>query len=65
LWAARAAAALVSFLPRVPGFDRAQQGVVAAPAGRAALDLMLSLLFVFALAKALADPFKPFLYFRF
>jgi alginate O-acetyltransferase complex protein AlgI len=65
MMAAMAAAALVSFLPRVPGFDRAQQGVVAAPAGRAALDLVLSLLFVFALAKALADPFKPFLYFRF
>ncbi len=58
-------AALISFLPRVPGFDRAEGRLLAAPAGRAALDLALSLLFVFALAKALADPFKPFLYFRF
>ena len=58
MMAAVAAAALVSFLPRVPGFDRAQEGVIAAPAGRALLDLLLSLLFVFAL-------FKPFLYFRF
>ena len=62
---AMAAAALISFLPRVPGFDRAQGSVLAAPAGRAALDLGLSCLFVFALAKALADPFRPFLYFRF
>ena len=43
----------------MPGFDRAQETAVAAPAGRAALDVVLSLLFVFALAKALADPFKP------
>ena len=60
-----AGAALISFLPRVPGFDRVQGNVLAAPAGRAVLDTVLSLLFVFALAKALADPFKPFLYFRF
>ena len=65
MMSAVAAAALISFLPRVPGFDRAQGGVIAAPAGRAVLDTLLSLLFVFALAKALADPFKPFLYFRF
>ena len=63
--AAAGAALLISFLPRVPGFDRLGGNVAAAPAGRAALDLALSLLFVFALAKALADPFKPFLYFRF
>ena len=63
--AAFAAAALVSFLPRVPGFDRAAGAVSAAPAGRVALDCGLSVLFVFALAKALADPFQPFLYFRF
>ena len=63
--AAVAVAGLISFLPRVRGFDRAELGVTAAPAGRAVLDTLLSLLFVFALAKALADPFKPFLYFRF
>ena len=63
--AALAAALLVSFLPRVPRFDRLEGTLLAAPAGRALMDLLLSLLFVFALAKALADPFKPFLYFRF
>ena len=65
MMAAMVAAGLISFLPRVPGFDRAELGVTTAPAGRAALDTLLSVLFVFALAKALADPFKPFLYFRF
>lgn len=63
--AAAAAAAAVSFLPRAPGFDRAAGLVMASPAGRLAADLAVALLFVFALAKALADPFKPFLYFRF
>ena len=63
--AAVGVAVLISFLPRVPGFDRAQDTALAAPAGRVALDTALALLFVFALAKALADPFKPFLYFRF
>ena len=63
--AAMVAAVLISFLPRVPGFDRMAGSVLAMPAGRAAVDLLLSLLFVFALAKALADPFRPFLYFRF
>ena len=63
--AALAAATLVSFLPRVPGFDRWAGTLLAAPAGRAGTDLLLSVLFITALAKALADPFKPFLYFRF
>jgi alginate O-acetyltransferase complex protein AlgI len=63
--AAAAAGLLMSFLPRVPGFDRLGQAVIDRPAGRMAIDLMMSMLFVFALAKALADPFKPFLYFRF
>jgi alginate O-acetyltransferase complex protein AlgI len=63
--AALGAAGMMSFLPRVPGFDRLAAGILAAPAGRAVMDLAISILFVFALAKALADPFKPFLYFRF
>ena len=60
-----AVSALISFLPRVPGFDRMSGAVMDVPAGRFAVQLALSLLFVLALAKALADPFKPFLYFRF
>jgi alginate O-acetyltransferase complex protein AlgI len=62
---AAAAAACISFLPRVRGFDAACARLMAVPAGRFAVNLILLLLFIFALAKALADPFKPFLYFRF
>lgn len=62
---AAAAAALISFLPRVPGFERVAAGIMSAPVGRFTVNTLLSLLFIFALAKALADPFKPFLYFRF
>jgi alginate O-acetyltransferase complex protein AlgI len=62
---AAAAAALISFLPRVPGFERAETTIMALPAGRFIINTLLALLFILALAKALADPFKPFLYFRF
>jgi alginate O-acetyltransferase complex protein AlgI len=63
--AAAVAAAAISFLPRVPGFDRAGGLVMASPGGRFAVELTVAVLFAFALAKTLADPFKPFLYFRF
>ncbi len=65
MMAAAGAAALISFLPRVAGFDRAALWTMANPLGRFTVEVALSLLFVFALAKALAEPFKPFLYFRF
>lgn len=60
-----AVAAILSALPRVPGFDRAGQAVLARPAAIWVMQMGLALLFVVAVAKALADPFKPFLYFRF
>jgi alginate O-acetyltransferase complex protein AlgI len=63
--AAAAVAAALSLLPRVPGFARAWHGVLAWPAGLFMVRLAVSLLFVLAVMKALADPFKPFLYFRF
>ena len=65
LTGAAVAAAALSFLPRVPGFERAGAAVLATPWGRMAVNLALSLLFMLALAKAVAEPFKPFLYFRF
>ena len=65
LLVAAALAAAISFLPRVPGFDRASQALVLAPGGRAVTDLGLSLLFLVALGFTLAVPFRPFLYFRF
>ncbi len=63
--AALAAATLVSFLPRVPGFDAAARAALTRPAGRLAANTILLPLFVFGVAMALANPFKPFLYFRF
>ena len=63
--AAAVVAASLSLLPRAPGFARLQDGVLASPAGLFAVRLAVSLLFVLAIMKALADPFKPFLYFRF
>ncbi len=63
--AATGAAALISFLPRTPGYDRAAMWLTGNPAGRFTIEMVVSILFVFALAKALAEPFKPFLYFRF
>jgi alginate O-acetyltransferase complex protein AlgI len=64
LWAV-GAAALISFLPRVPGFEGAARNCLADSRGRMMVNSLLALLFFFALSKALADPFKPFLYFRF
>ncbi len=60
-----AAAALISFLPRAPGFDRMSGWVMEAATGRLVVELTVSLLFVLSLSKVLAEPFKPFLYFRF
>jgi alginate O-acetyltransferase complex protein AlgI len=60
-----AVAALISFLPRVPGYDRIAADVMATEKGQLVLNIMLALLFIIALAMALANPFKPFLYFRF
>ena len=58
-------AASVSLLPRAPGFARASGAILAWPPGLAAIRLVVALLFLLAVMKALADPFKPFLYFRF
>lgn len=63
--AALAVAAAISFVPGLPGYDGIKQQIFAAPAGRFALNTALSLALVLACAKALADPFQPFLYFRF
>ncbi len=63
--AALAAAAAMSFIPALPGYEVVKQQILTAPAGRFALNSALSLALVLALAKALADPFQPFLYFRF
>ena len=63
--AALGAVALISFLPAVPGFDRLVNRALAAPRGRLLLQSALASAFAIALARALAEPFQPFLYFRF
>ncbi len=63
--AAAGAALLISFLPAVPGFDRLAARPLAAPRGRLLLHGALAGAFALALANALAEPFQPFLYFRF
>jgi alginate O-acetyltransferase complex protein AlgI len=60
-----AVAAVVCALPRMPGFDRLRRLVFASPGCTLAMQTAISLVFVLALGKAVADPFKPFLYFRF
>ena len=63
--AAAIVGAAISLLPRAPGFGAARAAVLASPTGVFAMRLAVALLFVLAVMKALADPFKPFLYFRF
>ncbi len=58
-------AAVICALPRVPGFHRLRHFVLAAPVWKLSMQTAISLLFVLAVGKAVADPFKPFLYFRF
>jgi alginate O-acetyltransferase complex protein AlgI len=58
-------AAVICALPRMPGFHRLRHVIFAAPGWTLTMQTALSLVFVLAVGKALADPFKPFLYFRF
>jgi alginate O-acetyltransferase complex protein AlgI len=58
-------AAVICALPRMPGFHRLRHVIFTAPGWTLAMQTALSLVFVLAVGKALADPFKPFLYFRF
>jgi len=58
-------AAVICAMPRMPGFHRIRHAIFAAPAWNFALQMAISLIFVLAVGKAVADPFKPFLYFRF
>ena len=60
-----ALAAVICALPRFPGFDQARRWLMAEPRWALGLQFAISLVFVLAVGKAVADPFKPFLYFRF
>ncbi len=51
--------------PRLPKISRAVAGSMATARSRFAWETVTLLLFAVSLCKAAADPFKPFLYFRF
>ena len=58
-------AAIICALPRFPGIARLRHRLLTDPGWRLALQTAVSVVFVLAVGKAVADPFKPFLYFRF
>lgn len=58
-------AMVISALPRVPGFERLRALALSEGIRGFAIQSALALLFVAAVGKALADPFHPFIYFRF
>jgi len=60
-----ALAGLICFAPRFPGFGRLRHMFLSEAGWRLVLQTAVSLTFVLAVGKAVADPFKPFLYFRF
>ncbi len=62
---AASAAAVICALPLVPGFERLRRLAFASQRATFAMQTALALIFVLAVGKAVADPFIPFLYFRF
>jgi alginate O-acetyltransferase complex protein AlgI len=65
IWLAAAVAATICAVPLMPGFDRIRSGMFATPLRAVAVQTALSLVFVLAVGKAVVDPFRPFIYFRF
>ena len=63
--AATIAGVLVSLAPRISGIDAAAAWLVTRRPGRLMVELVVLVLFAVALDKAVTDPFRPFLYFRF
>ena len=62
---ALAAGVVIALAPRLTPLDGMLRWLLAAPVRRSAVETAALLLFVVALSKAVADPFRPFLYFRF
>jgi alginate O-acetyltransferase complex protein AlgI len=65
MFTALAVAALICACPRLPGFARLSAAVTTQPRLVLVVETALAGLFVCAVGKVVADPFKPFLYFRF
>ena len=55
----------ISLAPRIPQFDTVSNWLMAQRPGRLAIETIGVVLFALALDKAVTDPFRPFLYFRF
>ena len=58
-------AAIICAFPRIPGFHRLRHFILTTPGWVLAMQIAIALVFVVAVGKAVADPFKPFIYFRF
>jgi len=58
-------AAAICATPRLPGFAACHAALARQPARWTVVQMAVALLFVCAVGKAVTDPFKPFLYFRF
>ncbi len=65
LVAATLAGIVISLAPRVPRVDATVAWLIARRPGRLAIETAGMVLFAAALDKAITDPFRPFLYFRF
>ncbi len=63
--AATVAGIVISLAPRVPRLDRSVAWFAAHKGGRLLIESAGVVLFAVALDKAITDPFRPFLYFRF
>lgn len=63
--AALVVAVIICLAPRIPVAMRAVRWALASSAARFSIEAVAVLLFTVALSKAVADPFRPFLYFRF
>ncbi|TPG46411.1 MBOAT family protein [Roseomonas nepalensis] len=62
---ALAAGIAISLAPRLPYLDAVLSQVLARRSGRFMVEAFGAVLFAVALIKAVTDPFRPFLYFRF
>ncbi len=65
LIAATGAGVAISLAPRISGFEAGMGWLLTRKPGRLAIETAGVILFALALDKAVTDPFRPFLYFRF
>jgi alginate O-acetyltransferase complex protein AlgI len=59
------AGTIIALGPRLPRATEMMAWLAASTSRRCVIEVMATVLFIAALSKAMADPFRPFLYFRF